>query len=346
MALQPLDFAQLPGWQADDHAAALAAFRLSAARALRRPYRRRALTPLGFEDTFAVAAQTSLERVDGRSFFERHFRPHRVTGGPNRLTGYFQPLVEASPVPTARLSEPLLARPADLVDARDVAPERRDTDARYGRVENGRLVPYHDRAAIRAGALRDRGLELAWLDPVDAFTVHVQGSARLRLPDGETLRVGFAAKSGHDYTSLGRVMRERLDVPPEQMTMDRLTAWMRTHPEELDDLLALNRSYIFFAATRGEEGGPVAAAGVPLSAGRSLAVDRTLHTFGLPFFVSTTAPLPGEAAPMRRLVVAQDTGSAIVGPARGDLFTGTGDEAGLVAGRINHRADFVVLLPR
>lgn len=265
------------------------------------------------------------------------------------LTGYFEPLVEASPVRTVRLSEPLLARPPDLVDARDVAPGNRDTDHRYGRVVDARLVPYHDRAAIRGGALEGRGLEIAWLDPVDAFTVHVQGSARLGMGD-RTLRVGYAAKSGHPYTSLGRVMRERLGVSPDQMTMDRLTAWMRQHPDELDALLALNRSYIFFTAIPDRPGGdptlgPTAAAAVPLTPGRSLAVDRTLHAFGLPFFVSSAEPLPGEAAPMRRLLVAQDTGSAITGPARGDLFVGTGDEAGLVAGRINHRADFVVLLP-
>ena len=359
--LEEIDFARLSGWEADDHAAALAAFRLSAARALERPYRSRALTT---DKGFAAVARLSLETGaadDPRAFFEHRFRPHRVHGGPDVLTGYFEPLVEASPVRTATHTEPLLRRPPDLVDARDVAPELRDTDARYGRVVDGRLKPYHDRAAIRAGALAGRGLEIVWLDPVDAFTIHVQGSARLRVGPS-LLRVGYAAKSGHSYTSLGRVMRERLGVTPDEMTMDRLTAWMRTHRGELDDLLALNRSYIFFAVTDGnghgtgdgngggdEEpvaSGPAAAAAVPLTPGRSLAVDRALHTFGWPHFVSTAEPLPGDAAPMRRLLVAQDTGSAIVGPARGDLFVGTGDEAGVVAGRINHRAAFVVLLPR
>ena len=341
--VEAIAFADLPGWAGDDHAAALVAFRLSAARALRRSYRSRPLTP---GDGFQAVARAAMDADDAVLFFERRFRPHRITGGPDVLTGYFEPVVEASPVRTARMSEPLLARPADLVDARDVAPARRDTEARYGRVADGRLVPYHDRAAIRAGALAGRGLEIAWLDPVEAFTVHVQGSARLRL-DGQLVRVGYAAKSGHAYTSLGRVMRERLGVTPEQMTMDRLTAWMRQNPDQLDDLLALNRSYIFFAVAKADpELGPVAAAKVPLTPGRSLAVDRTLHTFGWPVFVSAHAPLPGEAAPLRRLLVAQDTGSAIRGPARGDLFVGTGDEAGLVAGRINHRAAFHVLLPR
>ena len=344
--LETSSFSQLPGWAADDHAAALRAFRLSAERALAAPYHARPLSP---DDGFARLARLSLEAGTGRAraFFERHFRPQLVHGGPNRLTGYFEPVVAASRTRTSGHSAPLLRRPADLLDARDVAPEARsDAEMRYGRLEDGRFVPYHDRAAIQAGALDGRGLEIAWLDPVDAFTVHVQGSARLRFGDGSGLRVSYAAKSGHPYTSLGRVMRERLDVAPSQMTMDRLTAWMRQHPDETPALLALNRSYIFFAPVEAnEDAGPVAAAGVPLTPGRSLAVDRTLHTFGWPVFVASEEPLPGEAGALGRLAVAQDTGSAIVGPARGDLFVGTGDEAGLVAGRINHRADFFVLLP-
>ena len=339
-ALEPTSFAALDGWAGDDHDATLAAFRASAERHLDRPFRSRPLSPL---DGFERIARVSREASDARDFLESHFNPFILGNG--KLTGYYEPIVAASRVRTDDFPVPLHARPPELVDLPDPT-------MRYGRIVDGVARPYLDRGAIQDGALDGRGLEIAWLrDRVDAFIVHVQGAARLEMSDGTRMRVTYAAKSGHDYTSLGarllaRLREARPDLPAAAVTADVLTGWMRDNPVELGDFLAQNRSYIFFRRAEDAGAGPVAAAKVALAAGRSLAVDRALHSFGLPFWIETRSALPGSTAPLRRLVVAQDTGSAIVGPARGDLFVGSGDEAGRIAGAINHEARFVVLLPR
>ena len=333
-SLVPHGFDDLPGWFEDDHDALLRAFRASAAHALERPYRSRPLTPT---DGFERVARASLRGIGApRDFFEEHFVPHRILGGPEKLTGYYEPVLAASRTLTERFDTPLHRPPSDLV---------RTPDGGYGRLENGRVVPHHDRAAVMDGALSGSDLTIAYLDAVDAFIAHIQGSARLRLPDG-TVRVTFAGKSGHRYTSLGRVLCERLRLHPKEMTADRLYGWLRDHPRERNELLRLNRSYIYFRVSEQGADGPVAAAGIPLVPVRSLAVDRTLHSFGLPFHIVTRDALPGGIGPLRRSLVAHDTGSAIVGPARGDIFMGRGAEAGFHAGRIHHEAAFHVLLPR
>jgi membrane-bound lytic murein transglycosylase A len=224
---------------------------------------------------------------------------------------------------------------------------------RFARRRRNRLEPFFDRGAIEDGALAGRGLELAFVaDPVDAFFVHVQGSARLRLVEGadcgKTLRIGFDGKSGQAYTSIGRLAVERGILSRDQADRDGLMAWMRSHPEEGQALMRENRSFIFFRETAvAPHEGPPGASGVPLTPFRSLAVDRTLHTFHTPVFVDT-ADLPDPEGPgraFRRLMFAHDTGSAIVGPARGDIFFGAGDEAGSRAGRVRHAATMFVLVP-
>ena len=331
--------ADLPGWEADDHEAALEAFRLTARRHLERPLRSRPSTPL---NGFDAVARASLDDVDARAFFETRFEPRTLGSG--KLTGYYEPVVPASAERTAEFAVPLHARPPELVAT--------EPPMRYGVRRGGIVRPYHDRGAIQSGALDGRGLEIAWLrDAVDAFVIHVQGSARLAMRDGTVRRVTYAAKSGHEYSSLGAVMLARLrerdpDTPATAVTADKLSTWLRGLGDELPGVLALNRSYIFFAIAPAGDEGPVAAAKVPLTAGRSLAVDRNLHSFGLPFWVETQAPLPGETSATRRLTIAQDTGSAILGEARGDLFVGSGAAAGRIAGDMNHPARFTVLLPR
>jgi membrane-bound lytic murein transglycosylase A len=211
------------------------------------------------------------------------------------------------------------------------------------------LLACPDRAAIEGGALAGWGLELAWLaSPVDAFFVHVQGSARLRFADGGTMRVAFDGKSGHPYTSIGRLAVERGHLTPGHANKDGLEAFLCNCPEQGGALMRENRSFIFFRETDQPEGdGPLGAAGVPLVAGRSLAVDRSVHTFHAPIFVDAPALADFADADRRwrRLMVAHDTGSAIVGAARGDLYFGAGEAAGSRAGRVRHAATMTVLCP-
>ncbi len=355
--LEPTGFDAIEGWAGDDHAAALSCFRVTARRMLEQPYRTRSL---GI-DSGRLARIARLALTDGpasasataaRQFFEKHFRPHRIVPGAGRsgfVTGYFEPELPASPVRTEKFTYPLYRRPPDLVDIDDrTRPGGMDPSFRFARrTENG-LAEYFDRGEIEAGALAGRGLELAWLEsPVDGFFVHVQGSARLAMVDGTVMRISYAGKSGHPYTAIGALLIETGEMRREDVTMATLRDWLKANPERGRALMAQNRSFIFFAESDVSDPalGPVGAAGVPLTAGRSIALDRTVHTFGTPVWVATHDPLPGESKSFRRLMIGQDTGSAIVGPARGDLFIGSGEEAGTIAGAIRHKADFVVLVP-
>ena len=318
-ASRPLTFAALDGWAEDDHAAALAAFR----RTCRAGGRSAELRP-----ACHAGRQRGLHAPSPRRFFESWFEPAEIVpdSGAGFLTGYFEPEWSGSRVATAAHPTPLLTPPP----------------ADFPR-------PLPDRAAIEAGALAGVSRPVVFLDPLDAFVTHVQGSARIRLEDGGTMRVAFAGRNGLPYTSIGRALSEREGIPPAAMGLEGLTAWLRAHPDEAAGIMALNRSFIFFrrADALGPASGPVGAAGVPLTAGRSLAVDRTVWAYGLPVWLEAELPGPdGSRARLRRLVVAQDTGAAIVGAARGDLFVGSGPEAGRVAGPMRERARFVVLRPR
>ena len=348
---RPVPFRDLDGWNEDDHAAAFRAFRRGcAAGAVRLPALRpacRDAVALGEPDRGAV-----------RDFFERRFRPWEVGGAgrPGFLTAYYEPELDGAIAPSAEFPVPLLARPDDLVDLPPgPSPGRERSGLPDGltaarRTEAG-LEPYPDRAAIEAGALGPAGRPLVFLrDAADAFTVHVQGSARIRLWDGTVLRVAFAGRNGHPYTSVARLLRERLDVPPAALTADRLTEWLRRNPADAPALLRQNRSFIFFriADELSPADGPVGAAGVPLTPGRSVAADASVWPYGLPVWLESEIARSAEAAPepLRRLGVAQDTGAAIRGPARADLFAGSGPDAGGWAGPVRSPLRFVVLWPR
>ncbi len=360
MALSPLfrtvDFHDLPGWAVDDMSPAFTAFKRSARHVLTKPYKTGALG-IDFK-TFAEAYdaarhQPELSPNEARSFFERFFRPVHVApegGGKGLVTGFYEPEVEASPVRTPDFTVPLLARPPDLVDIDDTnRPSGFDPYFAFGRQTPQGIAEYFERGAIERGALAGRGLELAWLaSKVDAFFVHVQGAARLTMTDGSKRRITYAAKTGHRFTGPGGVLAGLGEIPLQKVTMQSIRQWFRDHPERIDEILWQNRSYIFWRnAPVADDGlGPVAAAKVPLTAGRSVAVDRLLHTFGTPFFIDAPTLAAFAGAPFRRLMIAQDTGSAITGPARGDLFAGSGDAAGEIAGVLRHSADFYALVPR
>ncbi|WP_240539909.1 murein transglycosylase A [Salinarimonas soli] len=351
--LQPVAFGELEGWAGDDHGAALRAFRRTCEAVLADlpPLR-----PASAAHDLRPACEAGLRVPDGeaRAFFERWFSPARVVpaSGAGFLTGYFEPEYEGALEPGAGFATPLLARPDDLVTIPqgETAPGLPPGLQAARRGIDGVLEPYPDRAAIENGALGALARPIVWMrHPSEAFIIHVQGSARVRLPDGGVVRVAYAGRNGHPFTAIGRILVERGEIPLPEMNLERLVGWLKDHPDAARDLMRQNRSYIFFR--RADEldpaDGPIGGAGVPLTPGRSLAVDRTLWSYGLPVWLTGELPRPeGAPEPLARLMIAQDTGSAIVGPARGDFFWGSGAEAGTRAGLTRQRIGFTVLLPR
>jgi membrane-bound lytic murein transglycosylase A len=358
--LEPVPFSALPGFAGDDLAAALAAFRATCT-APAGPVLSEAVPGAPSQDLArSCAASVDVPPEGARTFFEQNFSAYRVLR-PNRdappersagfLTGYFEPELAGSPVANPDFTVPVLARPDDLVSLEpgETRPGL-DPSFRAARRDGDAFLPYPDRAAIEDGALGARGRPLLWLrDAVDLLVLQVQGSGRVRLPDGRSVRLAYDGRNGRPYTSVARLIVTGGHLPLEGLTLDRWTGWLRAHPDIARDLIRRNASYIFFRVDESvpEGAGPRGGAGVPLTAGRSLAVDATLWRYGLPFWLEGTLPDPeGGRAPLRRLVVAQDTGSAILGPARGDLYLGTGARAGATAGLMRDPARFVVLLPK
>ena len=352
-----ISFDELPGFAGDDHAAALQTLLVSCrARQDKAPALREGLAA---QPGLEAACKAALQLGEGdaptaRAFFEKHFVPWRVAGESGRafFTGYYEPEVEGSLTRDSRYATPVYARPDDLVTfAQGETPDGFEGFAAARRRADGSLERYADRAAIEQGALAGQGLERAWLaDPVDLFFVQVQGSGRIRLPDGGVVRLAYAGRNGHPYTPIGRVVADRFGIPRAEMTMDRLRAFLAEDAERARAIMRENRSYVFFRlATELDPAlGPIGGEGVPLTPGRSLAIDRTLWPYGLPVYVD--ADLPSAAGsglePFRRLMIAQDTGSAIVGAARADIFFGPGPAAGAIAGRVRHSGTFTVLWPK
>lgn len=350
--LERRSFDDLPGWADDDHAAALATFRRSC-EALKTG------APEGVrQDDLRPACQAALDPAgtagpaQARRFFERAFEPFEVAppmGG--FLTGYFEPEYDGSLQPDQTFATPLLGRPDDLVSiaAGETLPGL-DPGLRAARRTGAGYEPYPDRAAIEDGALGAGAKPIAYVrEPAEAFVIQVQGSARLRLRDGRVVRVAYDGRNGQPYTSIGKILVEDGLVARTDMSLERLMDWLKSHPEEARTVMRRNRSYIFFrvAGELDPADGPVGGAGHPLTPGRSLAVDHTLWDYGLPVWLEGRLPLrDGGSEPLNRLMIAQDTGSAIVGPARADYFFGSGPEAGTRAGLLGRRVRFVVLRPR
>jgi len=356
-SLEPTAWSLLDGWTSDDHAAAYATF-LASCRAIaaqgrpKPPARRFTEAMKGICRHAKAAPSPSPEQA--RAFFEKYFLPLRIAklGDPaGFLTGYYEPIVAGSRFPTPEYTVPVYRRPRDLFMAgkRKKKGEFANKGTAYRKVGR-KSVPYFTRAEIEDGALDGRHLEICWLkDPIDAFFIHIQGSARIRLEDGSMLRINYDAHNGHRYLPVGRILIERGEVAKEDMSMERIRQWMLAHPDEGRELRRMNNSFVFFRVTAlADHQEPVGAQGVSLTPVRSIAVDRNLHLYGTPFWIEAELPIESEApeTKFRRLMVAQDTGSAIVGPARADIYFGAGDEAGLIGGRIKQPGRFTMLVPR
>jgi membrane-bound lytic murein transglycosylase A len=353
--LEPLAWSDLEGWRNDDHAEAFAIFAASCRAVIGRARSSTDSRPIFEALTKICRKALNGSPRDARVFFEENFRPVRIAKLGERvgfLTGYYEPSVDGSRFPTREFTVPIYRRPNDLL------PSSGDKSAHgfpnsggaMRRRPDGSLVPYYTRAEIEDGALDGQRLEICWIrDPIDLLFIQIQGSARVRLEDGTTLRINYDGYNGHPYTPVGRVLIERGEVPREQMSMERIRTWMNSHPDEAKALRDENRSYVFFRVINlsGNEEAR-GAQGLPLTPRRSIAVDKALHVYGTPFFIEAGLPLgpSGESTPFHRLMIAQDTGSAIIGPARADVFFGAGDDAGRMAGRLRHPAEFALLVPR
>jgi membrane-bound lytic murein transglycosylase A len=339
--LTPISFAEIEGWAADDQSEALPA--------LLKSCRKRPAANAACKDVLALGDK--VDRATARGFFETHYIPYRVDEEqPVLVTGYYEPEVKGSRERTGKFQVPVYGRPADLIQVTPDLLRAFYNDGLSVMRRNGEeLVPYYTRAEIESGALEGRGLELLYLDdPVELFFMQVQGSGRVQLTDGSWVRLGYAAKNGHPYTSIGKLLLERGGGGPRDLTMHGLKSWLRADPTRGRALMQENKSYVFFRELPEAEAGagPIGAQGVPLTPGRSLAVDAAFHKLGTPIFVTAPGLTGEDGKPFRRLMIAQDVGSAIRGKERGDIFFGTGETAGTIAGRTKQAARFYILLPK
>jgi membrane-bound lytic murein transglycosylase A len=350
---EPAIYSDIAGWAEDDHDAGLASFRNSCKALLRKSADALDGRPMqaALQKICRKVADVDTSKPGAaRTFFENNFSPIKIAplGTPDGfLTGYYEPIVEGVTEPTKGYDWPLYRKPASLLTGGKMAVAGAAVGKKKARKK--KLVAFYDRAAIDDGVLAGRNLEICWLkDPIDSFFIHIQGSVRVRTEDGKIMRLNYQAQNGHPYYAVGRWLIERKIVAKEDMSMDRIREWMERNPAEGKELRRRNKSYIFFRETGlANDQEPLGAQGVSLTPGRSIAVDRNLHVYGTPFFISAQLPIEDEKSSevFQRLMIAQDTGGAIIGPARADLYFGAGDEAASIAGRIKHNGRFVMLLP-
>jgi len=354
----PLAWSDVAGWSEDDHLQAYKAFRLSCKpiSAQRNPSTDSKALGVSLRDPCRAARAADLaDGAKAKAFFEEHFLPLRISRlGEDQgfVTGYYEPVIDGSRTQTEVYTVPLYRRPSNLFvrGFQQDAPNLPNKGQVFRKIGRRKLVPYYDRAEIEDGAIAGRGLEICWLkNQTDLLFAQIQGSARIRLEDGSTIRVNYDAHNGYPYTAIGRVLIDRGIIPKDQMSMQKIREWLEQNPDGANELRRQNRSYVFFREVElSDKDEAVGAQGVPLTPGRSIAVDSALHVYGTPFFIEGELPIASEQSktPFHRLMIAQDTGSAIVGPARADLYFGAGAGAGRVSGRLRHNMHFVILVPK
>lgn len=342
VALEAVGWSALPGWSADDFTEALPAMVRSCTALKGRADWQAACV--------AAASVPANDRAAARAYFEANFTPYAVRsndGEANGLvTGYYEPLLTGSRTPTEVYRYPVYGVPDDLlaIDIASQHPALKGVRVR-GRLDGRKVVPYYTRAEIERGDAPVRGREILWVsDPVELFFLQVQGSGRVRLPGGEVVRLGYADHNGHPYRSIGRILVERGELTADKASMQGIKQWGKQNPDLLPMLLQQNPAYVFFRELPVHEAGPIGTLGVALTAGRSIAVDPAALPLGAPVYLSTTWPL--STKPLNRLVLAQDTGSAIKGAVRADFFWGFGDDAGALAGRMRQSGRMWLLYPK
>jgi membrane-bound lytic murein transglycosylase A len=346
--VKELAFAALDGWQADDQATAFETFMNSCSAILQgsKPMRKARPVYGGLYNACAkavtVAAGGKVDAASARKFFEDNFKPVRIlpevhtygyyTGADGFYTGYYEAEVAGSRKPTDEFKVPLYSPPKNLIGKKST------------------VFSKFDRKEIEDGVLAGRGLEICYVkDPVDAFFAQIQGSTRVKLDDGELLRLNYVASNGKPYTPVGRILLDQGIYTPEEMSMDKIREYMESNPDEGKALRLKNRSYVFFSETQlGAKDECIGAQGIPLTPGRSLAVDPSIHVYGTPIWIDAKFPIKSDVPqdPFQHLMFAQDTGSAIRGAARADIYFGHGGDIPHIAGRIKQFGKFVMLVPK
>jgi membrane-bound lytic murein transglycosylase A len=342
--LQPASWSDLPGWAEDDHGAAWPAFLASCRGVASKPH------GAAWKRVCDLArAADDKPGNDPRRFFESQLRPYAIQAGDGNasglVTGYYEPLLRGSRIRAKGFEQPVRGVPDDLltIDLSAVFPELKDKRVR-GRLEGNKVVPYWTRAEIAARGDKLPARTLLYVDDaVELFFLQVQGSGRVKLADGSLVRLNYGDQNGYPYQSIGRVLVDRGELKLEEASMQGIQAWARANPGRLDDLLNVNPSYVFFREVPNTREGPVGALGVPLTPERSIAIDPRSVPLGSPVYLATTRP--NSSKPLNRLVLAQDTGSAIKGAVRADFFWGFGKEAGEQAGRMKQAGRMWLLLP-
>jgi len=338
----PIEWSSLQSWEADNHGDAWAGFLKSCQKLSQQQWR---------EVCDLAENGGDLSDSEVREFFETHFevRPVYAKDGKTLglITGYYEPLLQGSWERSEEYQYPLYGVPEDLlvVDLGAIYPQLKGMRLR-GKLVGNKVVPYHDRAQLNGNQDLLQGNEILWVNsPVDLFFLHVQGSGLVELVDGSILAVGYAEQNGHPYQSIGRVLIDMGELDKEEVTLFTIREWLKLNPGRLNEVLAKNPSYVFFELRDARAEGPTGALNVALTPRRSIAVDRTVIPLGAPVWLQTT--LPNEAqSPLNQLMLAQDTGGAIRGHVRADVFWGRGGEAEKMAGLMKQQGELFVLLPR
>jgi membrane-bound lytic murein transglycosylase A len=341
--LERTSYSTLPEFDRENHVEAVSAFRLGCEVLM-------AQTPWQAVCSKARSLPAKISNAAARNFFMENFDPWTVINADETrdgtMTGYYEPLLNGSRTRTERFRYPIYGEPQDLitVDLGEAVADVKHKRLR-GRLQGNKIVPYYDREEIDGPKNPLRGLEIAWVDDaVELFFLQIQGSGQIRLPDGSSMRVGYANQNGHPFRSTAGALIRAREIRIEQSSMQGIKAWAQANPQKVQGFLNRNPSYVFFKELQGNLSGPIGTLGVPLTGERSIAVDPRVIPLGPPVYVSTT--MPASRAPLNRLVVAQDTGGAILGGVRADFYWGFGDAAGELAGRTKQALKMWALLPK